>query len=857
MSDFISRCACRGRKPRHIADLDLSYRNELLSRLMRDRRTVRLVQAPPFFGKTCLAATYAQAVFSFEETFWVDGTSPCFLRDLDLDVLKDSLCDRRGLGEALAVFEDVPALDERRLAIFWKTCCGLVSEGWEVLVTSTSRAAPLSGHESDCVCLGASDLLYRNDEVALMRARNPHARTLVNPRHAMQRVAGLVPWNEGNEELFLQAIIAEADDARELAALFAILMLQCGTFDRLAEIFSCEARLVPRPRFDDGLYLGFDPVADAFDATGLPFSLVVRAFIPYLQHMADAAGASDVVSFLILIADALVEDGAVERAVGMLHETLDADARLAWAVSHFPHLMETGTLFPLLTFCAGLGGDRIGTEPALQVALAMGRCLLGEGQPGEDALASLARSPHADAADRAMAALVFAVLARDGSSVKSSALLTMPVFRSTSRAGEHCWEDRAAGLALLQGMEDDCVMTSEELLKWAAGHKSPQRAAWLLSAWMCFAESGASSPGFAAAAEQRKEAIGATVAAVLAHIAANQVPSTSALVLMRAYERFASRVGIASPLFTEEAQRRRETMVRGLHAQSELYARWRARREAAGVGAFATLAQTAARQGGGCVRQVHVEVFGGLRMKVDGEPFDFSLLPRRKARALLGVLTAYAGRELSCDYLAAQLWPDSEQNRAQRNFYCIWSVLRRAMADQGGERDVLRRRHGSCSLDRAVVTSDIDELDELCRLMLLEADRIDDPLDILDRFREIYRGDLMPGMNSVECLNGARVHWRKRAGDALVMAARTLSDAGEFASSVQYAQHAVQVDDGREDVYDTLMRCQMAAGDRSGAVRTWLEYCDFMQLKLGLDPSPRTAELYRQIIEGDSCSTAD
>ena len=94
MSTFLKAAACEGRRPRHLAALRCHLRSDLISRLLHDRQVARFVVAPDGFGKSSLAFGYAETVFSFKHVMWINGKSPCFLRDLDAGILATGARDR-------------------------------------------------------------------------------------------------------------------------------------------------------------------------------------------------------------------------------------------------------------------------------------------------------------------------------------------------------------------------------------------------------------------------------------------------------------------------------------------------------------------------------------------------------------------------------------------------------------------------------------------------------------------------------------------------------------------------------------------------------------------------------------------
>ena len=119
--------------------------------------------APDGFGKTALACEYAEVMFGFQHVYWINGLSPCFLRDLDAGVIDTVLCHERSQCD-LVVFDDVPGLDEERAAAFGAVVAALLAAGMEVLaITTPSREGSLA-LACPAVRLDGRDLLVSGEE---------------------------------------------------------------------------------------------------------------------------------------------------------------------------------------------------------------------------------------------------------------------------------------------------------------------------------------------------------------------------------------------------------------------------------------------------------------------------------------------------------------------------------------------------------------------------------------------------------------------------------------------------------------------------------------------------------------------
>ena len=93
MRNFISHSACCGRRPKGLGLSCIHSRPRLIKKMMLDRTVARFIVAPQGFGKTSLVCEYAESIFGFDNVFWINGQSPCFLRDLDDRIVVPSLSD--------------------------------------------------------------------------------------------------------------------------------------------------------------------------------------------------------------------------------------------------------------------------------------------------------------------------------------------------------------------------------------------------------------------------------------------------------------------------------------------------------------------------------------------------------------------------------------------------------------------------------------------------------------------------------------------------------------------------------------------------------------------------------------------
>lgn len=158
MSAFLVNAACNGRPPMHLNALQHYPRPPLIARLLRERHVARFIVAPEGYGKTALALEYAETVFSFDQVYWLEGKSPCFLRDLDRRIVASTLLENP--ESFLVVMEDVPLLDGSRAELLSSMIDEFLDRGCEVLATCVPICDVYAKLQRDRVRLTAVDLLW-------------------------------------------------------------------------------------------------------------------------------------------------------------------------------------------------------------------------------------------------------------------------------------------------------------------------------------------------------------------------------------------------------------------------------------------------------------------------------------------------------------------------------------------------------------------------------------------------------------------------------------------------------------------------------------------------------------------------
>ena len=121
-------------------------------------------------------------------------------------------------------------------------------------------------------------------------------------------------------------------------------------------------------------------------------------------------------------------------------------------------------------------------------------------------------------------------------------------------------------------------------------------------------------------------------------------------------------------------------------------------------------------------------------------------------------------------------------------------------------------------------------------------------LQSYEQLSSLYRAELLPGDLYDDWFAELREYYRIAFVNAMLAAASILMGADDPGNALVYVRRAIQTDSLREDLYQVALRCQIAAGQRSGAIDTYLQCRSKLADDLGLDPSAETRALYDQIL---------
>lgn len=858
MPSFLAKSSCNGRRPSHLSAQRHFDRPDLITRLLRERHVARFLVAPDGFGKTSLVAEYADTVFSFEHTFWINGRSPCFLRDLDRGIIASTLTQMESTS-FLVVVEDVPPLDAARATALSDAFDELLEHGCEVVATCTPACDALASLQHDRMKLTPADLLLTDSEVDTVRGAADRTERPAATVPACERVPAL-RWGAEAAASFVAGALREELPAEVMLAMTTALVLCTGTFSDI-EVFSPLGEEVVALLEAGYPYLGMDARRERFHTPNFPVGALAAAVTGKLDALAEHSRFADRDALVARWADALVARAECERACALVGTLCTREARATWLAARSRVLMESTCVLPAHELYGSLGRRSLSGDTVLELGEVVRLVVLGEETTALSRARRIAFDLGVSEGARAIAALVLARRAQG--TMRDKALDELErIVRSTE--GGHAaafapTETFWRPLALAQlALEDDPAELAQEGTTWRA-RGADEGALALVTAWVI--TDVLDHPRAAGAHAHAKVDVGERVGRYVRERVTQAggeccdlFTAAAGLALERARER--GTVTLRKPLGAAE--------VLALHRiEMELFAQRRAFERAARErierrAERATTLPDAYLDGrylptrartNSVAPVLTVNLFGGLDVRMGDVPVDLNRFRRHKVKTLLALLVLNRGREYPRDKLVAALWPESELDTARKNFYSIWSMLRRTLSGGSGTCPYLVRHQNGCRLDERLLVSDVARFDAVCRMLLFGQPGSEGWAQLYAEIDDAFADDLMPSEEDNEIIVQARADCRVQLVDALVAAAERLVAADDAQEGLWFARAALKRDRTREDAYLALMRAQIAAGQRTAALETYFSCRRFLTNELGIDPSLAIVELYHSIIE--------
>lgn len=267
----------------------LINRKRLLVSLLSDREAVRVICAPPLYGKTVLANQYARMAFPPGKVTWVQASEPEFLVNLDSGSIEEVLDSDDSLPGKLVVFDGISKLKGKRRTSLVTLMGKLHTKQCEVMVT-TEDSTLAADVELPVVVLDAREMALSSDELPKRQGHSGNHESLFEKGHmpTKRSVPPVALDKEKGADRFLKALLCQAPSSPEESLAYLALFLGSGSLSLITDFF--DEHTQPDISLVESLFpfAGVSLLSSSFSA----FELTVEA-----RHELMAAHYSSIVSF--------------------------------------------------------------------------------------------------------------------------------------------------------------------------------------------------------------------------------------------------------------------------------------------------------------------------------------------------------------------------------------------------------------------------------------------------------------------------------------------------------------------------------------------------------------------------------
>ena len=264
-------------------------RKRLLVSLLSDREAVRVICAPPLYGKTVLANQYARMAFPPGNVTWVQASEPEFLVNLDSGSIDEVLDSDDSSPGKLVVFDGISKLKGKRRTSLVTLMGKLHTKQCEVMVT-TEDSTLAADVELPVVVLDAREMALSSDELPKRQDHSGNHESLFEKGHmpTKRSVPPVALDKEKGADRFLKALLRQAPSSPEKSLAYLALFLGSGSLSLITDFF--DEHTQPDIALVESLFpfAGVSLLSSSFYA----FELTVEA-----RHELMAAHYSSIVSF--------------------------------------------------------------------------------------------------------------------------------------------------------------------------------------------------------------------------------------------------------------------------------------------------------------------------------------------------------------------------------------------------------------------------------------------------------------------------------------------------------------------------------------------------------------------------------
>jgi DNA-binding SARP family transcriptional activator len=244
-----------------------------------------------------------------------------------------------------------------------------------------------------------------------------------------------------------------------------------------------------------------------------------------------------------------------------------------------------------------------------------------------------------------------------------------------------------------------------------------------------------------------------------------------------------------------------------------------------------------------------IRMLGRFALAVEERIIPIEKWHRKQAVTLLKYLSLHPGVAVHREQLIDILWPDANEARGQQRLKVTVHCLRRQLRTHGLEQAVIETSGKAYLLRPEAVWIDVEAHRNLAAegAVLFSRQRWREARHCYDKARSLYRGPFLAEDPYADWCANERAAVVQRHMEMLSRLVQCHTAIGNYAEAVEVCREALDLDPCEELFHRACMQNLMHLSDFNQAARQFRHCEQILQRELGVEPSPETLSLYRQI----------
>jgi len=187
---------------------------------------------------------------------------------------------------------------------------------------------------------------------------------------------------------------------------------------------------------------------------------------------------------------------------------------------------------------------------------------------------------------------------------------------------------------------------------------------------------------------------------------------------------------------------------------------------------------------------------------------------------------------------------EDPNGRLKALLYRARTMLNQLGASAG--HDLIQHKNGCYTWNtEASLELDVEQFDKLCNQAIREQD-VEAKLSLYLQALELYKGDFLPKLSMEAWVMPITAYYHQMFLDAVGHTLELLEERARWNEAEPLCARALKIEPYSESLYQHLMRCRIASGDRAGARMAYEEMSELLFETFGVMPSDESRNLYRE-----------